>query len=154
MNKYFHLTGDNMKLFELFNEEDQLNELNWKKGLATGAMALSTLGAMSSASAQNTNSNQPIQSIRQQAEIDYTKDGPITRDSKGQKLEYGIPVDVKGNFIQPNRDLPDNEYMIQLKAYKTWKADFLKRWPHATQLPDGSISGVKPGLASPNWKDY
>jgi len=127
--------------------EDQLNELNWKKGLATGAMALSTLGAMSSASAQNTTSNQPTQSIRQQA-------GPITRDSKGQKLEYGIPVDAAGNFIQPNRDLPDNEYMTQLKAYKTWKADFLKRWPHATQSPDGSMSGVTPGLASPNWKNY
>jgi hypothetical protein len=91
------------------------------------------------------------QRVQQQAQapatataIDYTKPGPITQDSLGQKLEYGIPVNAKGAFIPPNQDLPDAEYLQQLRAYKSWKADYLKRWPNAKQQPDGSMQGVQP----------
>jgi len=85
--------------------------------------------------------------------IDYTQPGPITKDSAGQKLEYGIPVNAKGDFIPPNQNLPDDEYMQQLNAYKTWKADYLRRWPNATQQPDGSMQGIKPGLAAPKFQE-
>ena len=83
--------------------------------------------------------------IAQQQKIDYTKPGPITKDSMGQKLEYGIPITPEGKFKRPNQDLPDDEFNQQLKAYKTWMADFVRRWPDATWNPDGSVksNGVK-----------
>jgi hypothetical protein len=89
--------------------------------------------------------------------IDYTKDGPITQSSLGHKLEYGIPVNDKGEFLNPNRlpnihELPRDEEEAMSAAYKTWLADYLKRWPNATQRPDGSMQGIKPGLAPMNLK--
>jgi hypothetical protein len=81
------------------------------------------------------------------ASIDYTQPGAITTDSLGQKLEYGIPVNNKGSFIPPNPNLPADELAKQTAAYNAWKADFMKRWPDATQMPDGSMQGIKPGLA-------
>ena len=81
------------------------------------------------------------------APIDYSKPGPISTDSLGQKLEYGIPVNDKGSFIPPSGNLPADELAKQTAAYNTWKADFMKRWPDATQMPDGSMQGIKPGLA-------
>jgi LysM repeat protein len=79
--------------------------------------------------------------------IDYTKPGPASTDSLGQKLEYGIPVNDQGNFIVPNSSLPAEELAKQTAAYDAWKADFTKRFPSATLQPDGSMQPFKPGLA-------
>lgn len=84
--------------------------------------------------------------------IDYSKDGPKTKSSMGHDLEYGIPVNARGEFMNPNRlsnyeELGDEEYSAMIRAYKTWLKDFLRRWPNATQNPDGTWSKVKPGLA-------
>ena len=86
--------------------------------------------------------------------IDYTKPGPITQSSLGQKLEYGVPVNDKGQFYNPNKipnyeQLTDAEYSAMVTAYKTWLRDYLTRWPGATQQPDGTWRGLKPGLAAP-----
>jgi hypothetical protein len=86
-------------------------------------------------------------SDQQAGKINYNEPGPITKSSLGQKLEYGIPVDNKGNFIAPDQNLPDDEYLTQLKAYKAWLKDFTTRWPNAQKRPDGTWSPVKPGLA-------
>jgi len=56
--------------------------------------------------------------IVQQQKIDYTKPGPMSKDSMGQRLEYGIPITDDGKFKAPNENLPDDEYSQQLKAYK------------------------------------
>ncbi len=81
------------------------------------------------------------------AAIDYSQKGPVTTDSLGQKLEYGIPVNDKGAFVPPNSNLPAEELARQQAAYDAWKSDYMKRWPNAVQLPDGSMQGIKPGLA-------
>ena len=133
-----------MRVDEILTEE-QLNELNWRKGLATAALGAAALGSMGSAHARPEVGSQNAMSIPQpamvqQQRIDYTKPGPITQDSMGQKLEYGIPINAQGNFIAPNQDLPDQEFLTQLKSYKTWKADFLQRWPSAKQKADGTMS--------------
>jgi len=47
-----------MRAHEILTEE-QLNELDWRKGLATGAMALGALGAMGSAQARVTPDHDP-----------------------------------------------------------------------------------------------
>lgn len=93
--------------------------------------------------------------IVQQQKIDYTKPGPVSKDSMGQKLEYGVPVTDDGKFKAPNQDLPDDEYLKQLKAYKAWRADFSSRWPDAVWNSDGSAKyNHKPGLApmAPGYK--
>lgn len=93
--------------------------------------------------------------VVQQQKVDYTKPGPITKDSMGQRLEYGIPVKDNGDFKSPSETLPDAEYSSQLSAYKKWRADFTSRWPDATFNPDGSVKQkMKPGLApyTPGWK--
>ena len=79
--------------------------------------------------------------------IDYNKPGPVTTDSMGQKLEYGIPVNDKGSFKAPNPGLQPEELAGQKAAYDNWLADFKSRWPEATQQPDGSWNNGKPGLA-------
>jgi len=89
---------------------------------------------------------------QQAGKIDYRKDGPITKSSLGHKLEYGIPVNAKGDFINPNRlpnihELPMEEQQAMSDAYKTWLKDYLSRWPDARQQPDGSMQAIKPGLA-------
>jgi len=80
------------------------------------------------------------------APIDYTQPGPMSADSLGQKLEYGIPVNDQGSFIPPNPNLPAEELARQQAAYDSWKSDFTKRWPNATQAADGSMQAIKPGL--------
>ena len=79
--------------------------------------------------------------------IDYSQPGPITTDSMGQKLEYGIPVNAKGGFMAPNPGLPPQELAGQQAAYQNWLADFKSRFPEATQQPDGSWNAGKQGLA-------
>ena len=79
--------------------------------------------------------------------IDYSQPGPVTTDSMGQKLEYGIPVNDQGSFKAPNPGLQPEELAGQKTAYNNWLTDFKSRWPNATQLPDGSWQGSKPGLA-------
>jgi hypothetical protein len=79
--------------------------------------------------------------------IDYTAPGPESTDSLGQKLEYGIPVNDKGDFVPPSSSLPAEELAKQTAAYNTWKSDFMKRFPEATPGPDGSMLKFKPGLA-------
>jgi hypothetical protein len=84
--------------------------------------------------------------------IDYTKPGPITKSSMGHDLEYGIPVNTKGAFINPMRlpnyeQLPDDEFNAILTAYKTWLRDYLTRWPGAKMKPDGSMGRASQGLA-------
>ena len=64
------------------------------------------------------------------APIDYTQAGPMSTDSLGQKLEYGIPVTDAGNFVPPNPNLPADELAKQTAAYNSWKADFMKRNPN------------------------
>jgi len=125
----------------------------WKSTLAGAALAgASMLGG--GAHAQNVDTTQvqspPAATAVAQAKIDYTKAGPITKDSMGQKLEYGIPVNNNGDFISPNQDLPDDEYMQQKKAYKAWRTDFAKRWPSAKFNADGSASSaLKPLNSTP-----
>ena len=125
----------------------------WKSTLAGAALAgASMLGG--GAHAQNVDTTQvqslPAATAVAQAKIDYTKAGPITKDSMGQKLEYGIPVNNNGDFISPNQDLPDDEYMQQIKAYKAWRTDFAKRWPSAKFNADGSASSaLKPLNSTP-----
>jgi len=79
--------------------------------------------------------------------IDYSKPGPVTADSMGQKLEYGIPVNDQGSFKAPNPGLQAEELAGQKAAYDNWLADFKSRFPEATQQPDGSWNAGKPGLA-------
>jgi len=79
--------------------------------------------------------------------IDYTKPGPESVDSLGQKLEYGMPVNDKGSFIPPNPALPPEELAKQTAAYNSWKTDFMKRFPNATLGADGAMQPFKPGLA-------
>jgi hypothetical protein len=79
--------------------------------------------------------------------IDYSQAGPMSTDSLGQKLEYGMPVNDKGSFIPPNPALPPEELAKQTAAYNSWKADFMKRFPNATLGADGVMQGIKPGLA-------
>lgn len=140
------------------SEEFLIEELEegWKSKLA--AAGLAAAGMLSPAQAKDTvdspDVNKPsIQSV-QQDKIDYRKQGPITKDSMGQKLEYGIPVTDDGKFKAPNKEawydgkMSDKEYHEQLSAYKKWRADFTNRWPSATFNDDGSAkSSVKPGLA-------
>ena len=80
------------------------------------------------------------------APIDYSQPGPTGTDSLGNKLEYGMPVSDNGSFIPPDPKLPAEELATQQAAYDAWKADFMRRFPNATQLPDGSMQGIKPGL--------
>ena len=79
--------------------------------------------------------------------IDYSQPGPVTTDSMGQKLEYGIPVNDQGSFKAPNPGLQPEELAGQKAAYDNWLADFKSRWPEATQQPDGSWNNGKQGLA-------
>jgi LysM repeat protein len=79
--------------------------------------------------------------------IDYSQPGPVTTDSMGQKLEYGIPVNDQGSFKAPNPGLQPEELAGQKAAYDNWLADFKSRFPEATQQPDGSWNAGKPGLA-------
>ena len=79
--------------------------------------------------------------------IDYSQPGPVTTDSMGQKLEYGIPVNDQGSFKAPNPGLQAEELAGQKAAYDNWLADFKSRFPEATQQPDGSWNAGKPGLA-------
>ena len=81
------------------------------------------------------------------AAIDYSQKGPVTTDSLGQTLEYGIPVNDKGAFVPPNPNLPAEELARQQAAYDAWKSDYMKRFPNAVQMPDGSMQGIRPGLA-------
>lgn len=121
-------------------------EEGWKSRLAgaalAGAAALSPFA--SQASDSDTTKIQKAPQV-QQDKIDYEKPGPITKDSMGQKLEYGIPITPDGRFKRPNQDLPDDEFNQQLKAYKTWMADYVRRWPDTTWNPDGSVksNGLK-----------
>jgi LysM repeat protein len=80
------------------------------------------------------------------SQIDYSQPGPTGTDSLGNKLEYGIPVNDKGSFIPPSQDLPAQELATQQAAYDAWKSDFMRRFPNATQLPDGTMQAIKPGL--------
>ena len=80
------------------------------------------------------------------APIDYRKPGPVSTDSLGQKLEYGMPVNDRGSFIPPNPALPPEELAKQTAAYNSWKSDFMKRFPNATLLPNGEMQAIKPGL--------
>ena len=88
------------------------------------------------------------------APIDYSQAGPVSTDSLGQKLEFGIPVNNKGDFIAPNPSLPADELATQQAAYDTWKSDFMRRFPNASQLPDGSMQSIKPGLAPMTPSNY
>jgi len=72
------------------------------------------------------------------APIDYTKPGPESVDSLGQKLEYGMPVNDRGSFIPPNPALPPEELAKQTAAYNSWKADFMKRNPNTYINADGN----------------
>lgn len=73
--------------------------------------------------------------------IDYSQPGPVTTDSMGQKLEYGIPINDRGGFMAPNPGLQPEELAGQQAAYDNWLADFKSRFPNAAQLPDGSWVG-------------
>lgn len=70
--------------------------------------------------------------------IDYSQAGPMSTDSLGQKLEYGMPVNDKGSFIPPNPALPPEELAKQTAAYNSWKADFMKRNPNTYINADGN----------------
>jgi len=88
------------------------------------------------------------QSVAQSsAPIDYTKPGPTSVDSLGQKLEYGIPINDKGSFVAPNPNLPPEELAQQTAAYNAWKQNYMSRFPEATLRPDGTMQAFKPGLA-------
>jgi LysM repeat protein len=70
--------------------------------------------------------------------IDYSLTGPMSTDSLGQKLEFGIPVTDTGNFVPPNPNLPADELAKQTAAYNSWKADFMKRNPNIYIDADGN----------------
>jgi hypothetical protein len=72
------------------------------------------------------------------APIDYSLTGPMSTDSLGQKLEYGMPVTDTGNFVPPNPNLPADELAKQTAAYNSWKADFMKRNPNTYINADGN----------------
>jgi hypothetical protein len=72
------------------------------------------------------------------APIDYSQTGPMSTDSLGQKLEYGMPVTDTGNFVPPNPNLPADELAKQTAAYNSWKADFMKRNPNIYINADGN----------------
>jgi len=95
-----------------------------------------------------------ILDILNEGGIDYTKPGPVTQSSLGQKLEYGIPVNDNGQFYNPNKipnyeQLTDAEYSAMTTAYKTWLQDYLTRWPNAKQQPDGTWRGTQPFGSAP-----
>ena len=76
--------------------------------------------------------------------IDYSQPGPVTTDSMGQKLEYGIPINDRGGFMAPNPGLQPEELAGQQAAYQNWLADYKSRYPNAVQQPDGSWNLPKP----------
>ena len=138
--------------------EMDLDEGWRQKAAAAGLAGLMALGGQAQArvNVDDPNSyNAPAPLVQTQAaRIDYTKPGPVTKDSMGQQLEYGVPVTADGNFKAPDKQawydgkLSDKEYHEQLSAYKQWRADFSRRWPSATFNTDGSAKAViKPGLA-------
>jgi hypothetical protein len=128
-------------------------------GAHAGGMSLPPAGLTPAQAQEFTNAQfAGQQAINQHAaqqragKIDYTKDGPITKSSLGHKLEYGIPVNAKGDFINPNRlpnihELPRDEIDAMAEAYQAWLKDYLNRWPNAKQQADGSMQAIKPGLA-------
>jgi hypothetical protein len=82
--------------------------------------------------------------------IDYSQPGPVTTDSMGQKLEYGIPINDKGGFMAPNPGLQPEELAGQQAAYDNWLADYKSRYPNAVQQPDGSWNLPKPAPSNIN----
>jgi LysM repeat protein len=82
--------------------------------------------------------------------IDYSQPGPVTTDSMGQKLEYGIPVNANGGFMAPNPGLQPEELAGQQAAYDNWLADYKSRYPNAVQQPDGSWNLPKPSPSNIN----
>jgi LysM repeat protein len=80
----------------------------------------------------------PTLSTPDGAPIDYSLTGPMSTDSQGQKLEFGIPVTDTGNFVPPNPNLPADELAKQTAAYNSWKADFMKRNPNIYIDADGN----------------
>jgi hypothetical protein len=84
------------------------------------------------------------------APIDYSQTGPMSTDSLGQKLEFGIPVTDTGNFVPPNPNLPADELAKQTAAYNSWKADFMKRNPNIYIDADGNQLQImtKPTLSA------
>lgn len=82
--------------------------------------------------------------------IDYSQPGPVTTDSMGQKLEYGIPVNDQGSFKAPNPGLQAEELAGQQAAYDNWLADYKSRYPNAVQQPDGSWNLPKPSPSNIN----
>ena len=81
---------------------------------------------------------------------DYNQPGPVTTDSMGQKLEYGIPINDNGAFKAPNPGLQPEELAGQKEAYENWLADYKSRFPNAVQQPDGSWNLPKPGPSNIN----
>jgi len=69
--------------------EDQLDEINWRKGLATAAMAAGAMGALSSPA---------------QARVMTGPDGQAT-PSFAQQMQSGAPASSTSSARMPNQDL-------------------------------------------------
>ena len=67
-------------------------------GLGLAAAAMMPGQADARVNIDDPNSYRAPAPIVQQQKIDYTKPGPVSKDSMGQKLEYGIPVTPEGKF--------------------------------------------------------
>jgi uncharacterized protein YukE len=135
-----HVARELDNIIEFLSSSNGDLKEGWKSNLAGAALAASmALGGAGAAHAQPQD-NSSTRGAPVAASVDYTKSGPVTTDSKGNKLEYGIPVNSSGHFKLPAVDLPADEAEQQLAAYNRWKSDFVRRWPTASFNPDGSVN--------------
>ena len=87
-----------MRIHEILTEE-QLDEINWRKGLATGAMALGALGAMGQA----------------QGRVSMGPDGQTTPSFAQQVAQQGAQASAE----KPGSELPNRELDTAEKVERT-----------------------------------
>lgn len=84
-----------MKIHEILKEEN-LNELNWRKTAATGALALGALGSIGQANANDAGSRR----------VTIGPDGQTTQSAAQQMAQQGVKPSVeKPGAVMPNQDL-------------------------------------------------
>lgn len=80
-----------------FIREERVEELNWRKAAATGAVALGALGAMGQAHANDDASTR---------RVTVGPDGQTTQSFAQQMAQQGAtPSDDRSDRVMPNRDL-------------------------------------------------
>jgi hypothetical protein len=128
-----------MRINEIVLEDKQLDELNWKKAAATGALALGTLGAMGNASARvvpgqdtdpgiNRLTGKPIP-----AQVAPSDNKPTVAAPSGYSKEY------LQKAADPNRT---GRYMISVEKAQDLLKQMDSKVPESVKVP---FAGAKVG---------